>query len=57
MNPLLAQTDVILEANTFGISASETLLLGYSLTFCYECEIAPASQPVIKFQKDSITVS
>ena len=56
VNPLPAQTDVILAANPFGITAVETNVAGYSLTFCYECEVTPLGQPAIKFTKDSITI-
>ena len=49
---LAAQTNVVLGADPFGITAVETNVSGYSLTFCFEC--STASQTITK---DSITVT
>ena len=38
--PLPAQLDVVLEPNPYGITAVETNVAGYSLTFCFECQIS-----------------
>ena len=43
----------------YGLTASETVLAGYSHTFCFECVVTPAagSASPSTFQKDSITVT
>ena len=55
---LPSQPNVILGSSApFGITAKETVSLGYSLSFCYECEVTPIGKTPVKFTKDSIVVS
>ena len=53
---LPAQTNVVLGASPFEVTATETNTDGYSMSFCYECEITPIGQASIFFKKDSISV-
>ena len=57
LTALAAQSDVVLGADPYGITAVETNVVGYSLTFCYECVVTPTSGSPITFTKDSITVT
>ena len=57
LTALAAQSDVVLGGDPYGITAVETNVLGYSLTFCYECVVTPTSGSPITFTKDSITVT
>ena len=52
-----AQSDVVLGSTpTFGLTASETNPLGYTLNLCYKCTVQPTgSLPVETFEKE-ITV-
>ena len=54
---LSPQPDVTLGASPFGITASETNPLGYSVTFCFECEVIPTGQAPLYFTRDSLVVS
>ena len=39
--PLPAQTDVLIRTSPFGLDASEKNPYGFTLIFCYRCEIEP----------------
>ena len=42
----------------FGLSANETINVGWSLTFCYECIVSPIGDLTpIAFKKDNISLS
>ena len=56
--PLAPQPDVVLGASPFGITASETNAAGYSVMFCYYCEVGVNGQaPFSYFTKDSISIT
>ena len=42
-------TDVTIGPQPFGITASETNVDGYSITFCYECTVTPIGIPSVVF--------
>ena len=54
-----SQTDVVIAPSTpFAVTAIETNVAGYALTFCYECTVSPVGGgSSIVFTKDSITVN
>ena len=54
---LTAQSNVVLGSAPFSISAIETNPNGYTVNFCFECEINPAGQSSIFFTKDAITIT
>ena len=54
---MAAQTDVVLGGTPYGITATETNPVGFSLTFCYQCTITPTGLASIVFNKDSVTIS
>ena len=54
---MAAQTDVVLGASPFGITALETNPWGYSISFCYSCIITPTGLATITFNHDSVTRS
>ena len=60
VSELASQSNGILgSSNPFEVTAKKTISLGYSLTFCYECEVTPTGQEQepIKFTKDQIVIS
>ena len=54
---LSAPPDVVLGGSPYGITATETNPLGYSVTLCYQCTITPTGLAAIVFNKDSVTIS
>ena len=53
----LAQTDLVLGAAPFSITATEKNFLGYSHSICYSCDIKPTGLPMITFDKDLVIIS
>ena len=54
---LAAQPDVILGGSPYGITATETNLVGYTVTLCYQCIITQSGQSDKVFKKDSVTIT
>lgn len=55
---LPAQTDLVIgAAPAYSISASEVNSSGYSYVLCYSCDIQPTGLPLIKFNKDPVTIT
>ena len=50
----LAQTDLVLGAAPFSMTATELNSLGYSHSICYSCDIKPTGLPMITFDKDLV---
>ena len=53
---LPAQTDIVLGAAPYSITATELNPVGYSFSICLSCDIKPTGLPLITFIKDSIKI-
>ena len=54
---LPVQSDIVIGAESFSISASELTPEGYSYSICYSCDIQPlGGLPILTFIKDLITI-
>ena len=53
--PLASQSNVVLDATPFSITATETNPNGYTVSFCFQCLINKPDGSQLTFTKDSIS--